>query len=61
MEQIYRISIFTTEGVIEKDYYSRNKAIKTIEKVKESVEEFIIGTLSRKINGKWNIVYSIEK
>ena len=61
MEQVYRITILTTGNVIEKDYYSREKAITTIEQVKESIEDFMIGILSRKINGKWHIVYSIEK
>ena len=61
MEQIYKITIFTTEGVIEKDYDNKEKAITTIENVKKSIEEFMIGILSEKINGKWHIVHSIEK
>ena len=61
MEQIYRISIFTTEGVIEKDYDSREKAITTIENVKKNIEEFVIGILTKKINREWHIVHIIEK
>lgn len=60
MEQTYRITIFTTGGVIERDFYKREIAISTIEEFKERFNDFMIGILSKKVNGKWNPVYSIN-
>lgn len=61
MEQSYRITIFTTEDVIERDFYKREIAISTIEEFKKRFDDFMIGILSRKVNGKWNAVYSVKK
>ena len=61
MEQTYRITIFTTEGVIERDFYKRDIAISTIEEFKKRFDDFMIGILSKKANGKWNAVHSIWK
>lgn len=58
MEQTYRITIITAEGVIEIDFHKRETAIATIEKIKERLDDFVIGILSKKANGKWNPVYS---
>lgn len=60
MEQTYRITIFTTDGVIERDFYKREIAISTIEEFKKRFNDFMIGILSKKVNGKWNPVYSIN-
>lgn len=61
MEQNYRITIFTTEGVIEGDFNKKELAIKTIMKFKESLKDFVIGILSEKIKGKWTNTCSIKK
>lgn len=60
MEQIYRITIFTTNSVIERDFYKREKAISTIEYFKKRFNNFMIGILSIKVNGEWKPVYSIN-
>lgn len=60
MEQTYRITIFTTTNVIERNFYSRRIAISTIEEFKKRFKDFMIGILSEKVNGEWNPVYSIK-
>lgn len=60
MEQTYRITIFTTSHVIERDFYKREIAISTIEEFKERFNDFMIGILSMKVNGEWYPVYSIN-
>ena len=60
MEQTYRIRIFTTNGVIERTFYKREIAISTIKEFKERFNDFMIGILSKKVNGKWIPVYSIK-
>lgn len=60
MEQTYRITIFSTSHVIERDFYNREIAISTIKEFKERFNDFMIGILSRKVNGKWYPVYSIN-
>lgn len=61
MEQNYRITIFTTEGVIERNFYKKEIAISTIIEFKERFDDFKIGVLSEKIKGKWNTICSILK
>jgi hypothetical protein len=60
MEQTYRITIFTTRYVIERDFYKREIAISAIKEFKERFSDFMIGILSKKVNGEWNPVYSIN-
>lgn len=60
MEQNYRITIFTTSHVIERDFYKREIAISTIKEFKERFNDFMMGILSRKVNGEWYPVYSIN-
>ena len=60
MEQTYRITIFTTSCVIERDYYKRATAISAIKEFKEKFNDFMIGILSKKVKGEWNPVYSIS-
>lgn len=60
MEQTYRITIFTTNRVIEKDFDKREIAISTIKEIKERIKDFMIGILSEKVNGEWIPVYSIN-
>lgn len=60
MKQIYRITIFTTSHVIERDFYNREIAISTIEEFKKRFNDFMIGILSMKVNGEWNPVHSIS-
>ena len=60
MKQNYRIRIFTTEGVIERKFYKRYIAISTIKEFKKRFNGFMIGILSKKINGEWIPIYSIN-
>jgi len=60
MEQTYRITIFTTNEVVERDFYKREIAISTIEEFKKRFKNFMIGILSKKVNGEWYPVYSIK-
>lgn len=60
MEQTYRITIFSTSHVIERDFYKREIAISTIKEFKERFNDFMIGILSKKVNGEWKPVYSIS-
>ena len=60
MKQNYRITIFTPNNVIERDFYKREIAISTIKEFKERFNDFMIGILSEKVNGEWNPVYSIN-
>ena len=60
MELNYRITIFTTNRVIESDFYSRKIAISTIKEFKKRFKDFMIGILSEKVNGDWNPVCSIK-
>lgn len=60
MEKNYRITIFATNGVIERNFYKREIAISTIKDFKKRFNNFMIGILSEKINGEWNPVYSIN-
>lgn len=60
MEQTYRITIFTTNNVMERDFYKREIAISTIKEFKEKFNDFMIGILSKKVNGEWVPVYSIN-
>lgn len=60
MKRNYRIRIFTTEGVIERKFYKGNIAISTIKEFKEKYNNFMIGILSKKVNGEWIPVYSIN-
>ena len=60
MEQNYRITIFTPNGVIVRNFYKREIAISTIEDFKKRFNDFLIGILSRKVNGEWYPVYSIN-
>lgn len=59
MKKNYRITIFTTEGVIEGKFYNKEIAINTIIESKRRFEEFKIGILSERIKGKWNPICSI--
>lgn len=61
MKQKYKIIIFTTEGVIERKFYRREIAIRTIIEFKERFDDFKIGFLLEKIEGDWNTVCSIKK
>lgn len=61
MEKTYRITIFTTEGVIEREFYNRKIAIEAIEEFKKLFDDFRMGVLSKKIEEKWYCVYSINK
>lgn len=60
MEQTYRIRIFTTNGVIERNFCSRRIAISTIEEFKKRFKNFMIGILSKKVDGEWIPVRSIN-
>lgn len=60
MEQTYRITIFTTESVIERYFYRRKIAIEAIVEFKKQFDDFIMGVLSKKIEKKWYCVYSIS-
>ena len=60
MEQTYRIRIFTTNGVIEREFYNRERAISAIKEFKKRFNDFMIGILSKKVNGEWSPVYSIK-
>ena len=60
MEQNYRITIFTAEGVIEGNFYKKEIAISTIVEFKKRYDDFIIGIVSEKIYGKWNTICSIS-
>lgn len=59
MEQNYRITIFTTEGVIERDFDKREAAIESITEFKRHFNKLKIAILSEKVKGKWNTVCSI--
>lgn len=61
MERNYRIRIFTTNGVIEREFYKREIAISAIEEFKKRFNDFMIGILSKKVNGEWEPVRSIKK
>ena len=61
MEKNYRITIFTTENVIEKDYYYKETAFGTIMAYRERMDDFKAGILSEKIEGKWITICSIVK
>lgn len=61
MEQKYRITIFTTKEVIEKNFYKKEIALSAIIEFKNRFDDFNIGILSEKIKGKWNPIYSIIK
>ena len=60
MKQNYRISIFTTKEIIEKDFYKEKTAIKAIMKFKECSDNFIMGVLSEKTKEKWNSIYNVR-
>lgn len=60
MKQNYRIRIFTKNGVIERKFYKREIAISAIEEFKKRFDDFMIGILSKKVNGEWNPVYKID-
>ena len=60
MEQNYRIRIFTTNGVIERKFYKEKIAISAIEEFKKRFNDFMIGILSKKVNGEWAPVRSIQ-
>jgi hypothetical protein len=61
MKQNYKIIIFTTEEVVERKFYRREIAIRTITEFKERFKDFKIGFLLEKIEGDWNTVCSIKK
>lgn len=61
MKQNYKIIIFTTEGVIERKFYRREIAIRTITEFKERFDDFKIGFLLEKVEGDWNTLCSIKK
>lgn len=59
MKKNYRITIFTTEGVIEAKFYKKEIAISTVLEFKKRFEDFKTGILSERIKGKWNPVCSV--
>ena len=61
MKRKYRIIIFTTEGVIDRKFYKKEIAIRTIIKFKEYFDDFKIGLLQKKIEGEWTTVSWIKK
>ena len=61
MEWNYKITVFTTEGVIKKYFYKKKIALGTIIDLKKRFDGFLIGVLSEKIDGKWNPKCSIKK
>ena len=61
MKQSYKIIIFTTEGVIERKFYRKDIATRTILEFRERFDDFKIGFLLEKVEGDWNTVCSIKK
>lgn len=61
MKQNYRIIIFTTEGVIDRMFYRKEIAIRTIIEFKERFNDFKIGLLQKKVEGEWNTISWIKK
>ena len=61
MKQNYRITIFTTDGVIKRNFYRKEIAIRTIMEFKERFDDFKIGILSERIEGEWNTTCCITK
>lgn len=61
MEQNYRITIFTTEGVIQRKFYDKKTAISEILAYRDKFEEFKVGVLCKKNEEKWNIILSVKK
>lgn len=62
MEQNYKITIFTTEEMIERRYLHKKEiAIRTILAYRDSFEDFKIGVMSEKIRGKWYNILSVKK
>lgn len=61
MEKNYRITIFTAGEVIERDYQNREIAFATIMVFRKRFENYKIGILYEKIEGKWNPICSIVK
>lgn len=60
MKLNYRITIFTTEKVIERDFSKKEIAISTIMDFRKNYDDFRVGTLSKRIKGKWNTIFSIS-
>lgn len=61
MEKKYRITIFTTKEVIERDFYKKEIALSAIIEYKKRFDDFNAGILSEKIKGKWNPICSVIK
>lgn len=61
MGKIYRITVFTSEEVIERIYHNREIAFATIMVFKERFDNYKIGILYEKIEEKWNPICSIVK
>lgn len=61
MEKNYKITIFTTEEFIERDFHNEKIALSTIVAFKERFNDFKIGILWGKTKGKWNPICSIAK
>lgn len=61
MKRNYKITIFTTEKVIKRKFYTKKVAISTILEYKERFDDFQIGILSEKNNREWNCILSIKK
>lgn len=61
MEQKYRITIVTTEEIIERNFYKKEIALSAIIEFKNRFDDFNVGLLSEKIKGKWNPICSIIK
>lgn len=59
MEQNYRITIYTTEVIIEGSFYRKEIAISTVIDFKKRFDDFLIGILSKKIKGEWVPICSI--
>lgn len=60
MKKNCKITIFTTEEVIERKFYTTKVAISTILEYKKNFDDFKIGILSEKINGEWHCIYIME-
>lgn len=60
MKQTYRITIFTTKNVIEKDFDKKRTAVETVMNFKKCLDDFIMGVISKETEGKWNVIYSIN-
>lgn len=61
MRKNYKITIFTTEEVVEREFHKKEIAIKTIIEYKTRFYDFKLGLLYERNEGEWNCVCSIKK